>query len=132
MTRPGGIAIISTIFAEYVCRLIFYSSPAHEIPILWVKIISIICILVLALINALSTRLGAWVQNIFTAMKLLSLLAIGVVGVTMLAEHAVKVDNFHAAFHNSTSNPGNVALALYSALWSYDGWNTVNLGLYEV
>jgi len=127
VTRPGSTAIITTIFAEYVCRLIYYEHEAQNIPPLLVKFIAMVCIIVLALVNALSSKLGAMVQNIFTVMKLLSLLAIGIVATTMLAEHATKVDNFHEVFRNSTSNPGDVSLALYSALWAYDGWNNLNL-----
>ena len=31
-------------------------------------------------------------------------------------------DNFRNAFDGTTSSPGDVALALYSVMWSYFGW----------
>lgn len=39
-----------------------------------------------------------------------------------------KAHNFDGdVFSNSSSNPGNYALALFSALFAYDGWNNLNL-----
>ncbi|KAI9193602.1 amino acid/polyamine transporter I [Polychytrium aggregatum] len=127
-TRPGSIAIITMIFAEYVVRLIYYGHPGGVAPVWLTRLIAALCIAVLTLLNCLSTRLGTWVQNIFTSLKLVSLLVIGGIGCVILAEGASKSHNYdREPFQGSSTNPGDYALALYSALWAYDGWNNLNI-----
>ncbi|KAI9099281.1 amino acid permease-domain-containing protein [Phlyctochytrium arcticum] len=140
VTRPGSVAIITVICAEYTVRLILYAHPtAADDPPSWlVKLIAICVIAGLTTINCVSTKLGTRVQDIFTILKLLSLLIIGAIGVVKLAEVGVgaannsgkegESHNFHnkSIFQGSSDNAGDYALALYSALWAYDGWNNLN------
>ncbi|KAJ3223234.1 hypothetical protein HK099_001369 [Clydaea vesicula] len=133
VTRPGSIAIISMVFAEYLCRLIFFNRTHDAVPEWLVKLIAMTCIMTLTGINALSTKMGAFIQNLFTVLKLLSLFVIGITGVIFLMKHVTGKNSsathhdFAFSFNNSSENPGDYALALYSALWAYDGWNNLNL-----
>lgn len=44
----------------------------------------------------------------------------------VLAVFTGETENLRAPFEGSATNPGMIALALYSALFSYSGWDTLN------
>ncbi|KNC98850.1 uncharacterized protein SPPG_09310 [Spizellomyces punctatus DAOM BR117] len=141
VTRPGSVAIITVICAEYLVRLLLYANPsAADNPPMWlVKLIALLCIGGLTIVNCISTRLGTAVQDVFTVLKLVSLLVIGTIGLVKLGEAGIGVNknsgtngeshNFHhsSIFEGGSRNAGDYALALYSALWAYDGWNNLNM-----
>ncbi|KAJ3061711.1 hypothetical protein HDU98_002382, partial [Podochytrium sp. JEL0797] len=71
-----------------------------------------------------SNRLGTLVQDIFTVLKLLSLIFISGCGFVYLYDHPEYHDahNFsQAAWGRTSTRLGDYAIAFYSALWAYDG-----------
>ncbi|KAI8806182.1 amino acid permease-domain-containing protein [Cladochytrium replicatum] len=127
VTRPGSVAIITTIFAEYFVKMFYLNHPPSSAPSWLVKIVALTCVALLTWLNCISTKLGTVILDIFTVLKTIALIFIGIIGVALLAEGASRSHNYDNLFQNSSTNPGDYALALYSALWAYDGWNSLNL-----
>lgn len=130
LTRPASIAIVSTICADYVGKLI-YASQNDTIPQYSVKIIAICIISSLTLVNCLSTRLGNILQNACTIFKISSLVIIGIIGLNALGK-TKSVLTQSGVFTGSSTNAGDYALAMYSALWAYDGWYLFSFHFIEI
>jgi amino acid transporter len=85
------------------------------------KLFAALTVLLLTCINILSTRASTRFQDLFTFLKLTSLAWIAVIGLTATSE----ISSINA-FAGSSERPGEYTVALYSALWAYDGWNNLN------
>ncbi|XP_048225144.1 B(0,+)-type amino acid transporter 1 [Perognathus longimembris pacificus] len=119
--KPSSFAIICLSFAEYVCAA-FYSGC--QPPQVVVKCLAAAAILLITTLNALSVRLGSYIQNIFTAAKLVIVAIIIISGIVLLAQGNTK--NFENSFSGTQTSVGAISLAFYNGLWAYDGWNQLN------
>ncbi|ORY22660.1 amino acid transporter, partial [Neocallimastix californiae] len=121
--KPGSLSIICVVFADYLCKILFNDDQINDHLS---RIMAVLCLIIITIINCLSSKLSKWIQNIFTMLKLVALSIIGIIGLIVLITGPM-TDNFNNIFKDSSRSPGNYALALYSALWAYDGWNNLNL-----
>ncbi|OAV95275.1 hypothetical protein, variant [Puccinia triticina 1-1 BBBD Race 1] len=132
--KPGSAAIISIVGSEYLCRIFYHtafkaspSESAKAIPLVVTKIVAVLILLSIVAINGLFAKAGKHFPVILTLIKLLSLLAIIIMAIVRLAtgHHS---DNFqaHNIFKNTSSSPSDLASALYSGLWAFDGWDSGN------
>ncbi|XP_003416376.1 B(0,+)-type amino acid transporter 1 [Loxodonta africana] len=119
--KPTSFAIICLSFSEYVSAP-FY--PGCEPPQVVVKCLAAAAILLITTVNALSVRLGSYVQNFFTAAKLVIVAIIIISGLVLLAQGNTK--NFENSFEGTKISVGAISLAFYNGLWAYDGWNQLN------
>lgn len=74
----------------------------------------------LTAINCNNVKWATRVQDIFTGTKILALVIIVIAGMWVLASG--KTENFHNPMANTNPEPGFIALAFYSGLFSYSGW----------
>jgi len=132
--KPGSAAIISIVGSEYLCRILYHtafkaspSESARAIPMIVIKVVAILIMLSISAINGLSVKAGKHFQIILTIIKLLSLLAIILMALVRLAK-GQQSENFlpHNIFKNSSTSPSDLASALYSGLWAFDGWDSGN------
>lgn len=122
--KPGSGAIISIICAEYINDILFTLLAGGGDPPRWLtKIIAVLCAAGVSAIVAMSTRAATRINDVFTFTKIVTLLAITVIGFVWLGlghgTDAYKVN----PFAGSSLNGGTYAIALYSGLWAFDGWD---------
>ncbi|KAB0401673.1 hypothetical protein E2I00_018013, partial [Balaenoptera physalus] len=119
--KPSSFAIICLSFSEYVSAP-FYSGCNP--PQVVIKLLAAAAILLITTVNALSVRLGSYVQNVFTAAKMVIVVVIIISGLVLLAQGNTR--NFENSFEGTKLSLGAIGLAFYNGLWAYDGWNQLN------
>ncbi|KAL4630236.1 b(0,+)-type amino acid transporter 1-like [Arapaima gigas] len=119
--KPSSAAIIFLTFGEYAAAP-FY--PGCKPPLFLVKCLSAVGILLLLLVNGLSSRLARYLQNFFTAAKLLIIVVIVIAGIVLMLQG--NTENLTNAFEGASPSIGNLGLAFYNGMWAYDGWNQLN------
>ncbi|KAK4686405.1 hypothetical protein P7C73_g3718, partial [Tremellales sp. Uapishka_1] len=125
--KPGSSAIISLIFGEYVNRMVYHaisSDPEAVVPEWTFKITAIAVIIVVSVLNLVSPTMGTRSAVVVTIVKIISLLFVGILGVIALVRQGPGPAFTTATFiEGSSMNPGSYAIALYSGLWAFDGWD---------
>ncbi len=112
--RTGTIAILGFVFAEYVRRIIPYSNVT-------LRLVAASAILLLTLVNITGIRLGTYVQNLFTVLKIVALGALIFAGISLWTAHrTIAPDWTIPPLHLSTIEAMGVALVF--VLWTYGGW----------
>ncbi|CAF3601899.1 unnamed protein product [Rotaria sordida] len=120
--KPSGIAILILTFSQY-----FWSGIIEECELSeeLIKMTAIFAILMLININSISVSIANRLNIIFVICKVLTILTVIIIGVIRLGKGYTQ--NLQNGFDGTTKNPLGVALAFYSGLWAYDGWNSLNL-----
>ncbi|WP_226468954.1 APC family permease [Luteimonas panaciterrae] len=113
---PGSIAAVATTFADYLCK-------ALALPQFWIKPVAVGAIAFLVSVNLFGIRAGAWVQNLFTVLKLSVVALLVVVGLVLARGHLGGVLDTNLAHPVS---PGAFVSAIVPVLFAYGGFHYLN------
>jgi basic amino acid/polyamine antiporter, APA family len=113
---PGSVAAVATTFADYACR-------ATGLPGFWIKPLAMGAIMFIVGVNFFGIRAGAWMQNVFTVLKLAAITMLIVVGLGLAHGHFANVTTVDAAH---AVPPGAWIGALLPVLFAYGGFHYLN------
>lgn len=123
--KPSIVSIISLIFGTYVVEP-FFGDCAEEYTSVPIKLFAALSILIIAAINLYSVKGASFVQNFFTAAKLLALVIIILVGFVQLIKGQTEHLEPANSFEGSATNIFKYSIAFYQGLWAYESWNQLN------
>ncbi|EEQ32567.1 hypothetical protein McanMca71_004071 [Microsporum canis] len=129
--KPGSNAIISIIFGEYIVEAIVGTGVDSVNP--WIaKGVALAGVMIVTMLNCISTKLGTRIGNLFMFFKFIALLAVTVIGIVAAItglsydgnpNKEWKTKNW---FEGTSTSISSWAVALYSGLWAFDGWENTN------
>ena len=126
--RAAATGAIALTFADYLFRLAGLPRvPPYDTYAHWAAAGAIV---VVAAVNALGVRWGAWVQNVTTVAKYGGLLVVVVLALAL--ELPRTGGHFVPAVPAGSLAVGPFGLALVSVLWAFDGWADLSFVAGEV
>jgi len=135
--KPGSAAIIAIIFGEYMVRAIVGAEAVHINT--WInKAVALAGLILVTLLNCISTKLGTLSADIFMFLKFVALLGVTVTGIVVAATgfswtgSANEDWKTHGWFDGTSTNLSQWAVALYAGLWAFDGWDNVRPPRYRL
>lgn len=119
ISKPGSLLMVTYTFSEYFIKL-FYPSPC-EVSDSLLKMVAAVFILIVTLLNLWSIRVTTATIQIFWYAKVFALTVVCIAGLVQVANG--NTANFANAFEGSSTSWTSYSVALYTGMWSYDGWN---------
>lgn len=123
LTRSSaGTAVIAITFGQYLLQLII---PDCEVPALAARFLAAALICFLMWVNCVNVKWVTKMQNVFTVTKIGALLVIILAGIWRLGEG--HVEHYRSPWTGTRTELAPLATAFYQSLFSYTGWDFLNL-----
>lgn len=141
MIMGGGIAALAVGFSEYLGH--FFPSLSNQSVLFGFtigglsyqlstgQVVALALILLLSAVNYFGVRSGLFVQNLFTVFRLGSLVVLLVFGWLIGKKAGLPHPGMFLDFRGGMPL-SSFGLALFAALWTYDGWYAVNCTAEEI
>ncbi|KAH0563946.1 large neutral amino acids transporter small subunit 1 [Cotesia glomerata] len=118
---PTGNAITALTFAIYILKPFWPDcEPNYEA----VRLLAAVVTCLLTAINCYNVKWATRIQDIFTGTKIFALIVI--IGAGFWHLFAIGPENLINPMGGTNASPGYIAVAVYSGLFSYSGWNYLN------
>nr|XP_034981572.1 solute carrier family 7 member 13 [Zootoca vivipara] len=122
--KPASNAARALLFAEYATKPFYGECP---VPDVLKKCLALAVLWCLGILNGRSVKMAAWVQTVFTVLKMMALSVIAVGGIVLLIRgRKENVARFENAFGSEIPDAAQVAEAFYQGLYAYGGWWSLN------
>ncbi|NXC57553.1 S7A13 protein, partial [Aleadryas rufinucha] len=123
-TKPASNAARALLFAEYATQPFYGICPAPDVL---KKCLALAVLWSLGILNGLSVKMAAWVQTVFTLLKMMALSVIAVGGIVLLvARQKESLARFEDMFGSEIPNVSQIAEAFFQGLYAYGGWWSLN------
>ncbi|KAI6075020.1 Solute carrier family 7 member 13 [Aix galericulata] len=123
-TKPASNAARALLFAEYATQPFYGICPAPEVL---KKCLALAVLWSLGILNGRSVKMAAWVQTVFTLLKMMALSVIAVSGIVLLAGGRKEtLARFEDMFSSEMPNVSQIAEAFFQGLYAYGGWWSLN------
>jgi APA family basic amino acid/polyamine antiporter len=129
IAKPGSVATIATGIVRILgtfAVLGFLNETAVQIPlaITYGQLVAIAAASLITWLNYVGIKKAGEFQLVFTVLKVVMILGVGVVGFTAASG---TWRNFNTRYAGATGGIAGFMAALVAALWAYDGWNDLNM-----
>ncbi|NWI82234.1 S7A13 protein, partial [Dryoscopus gambensis] len=123
-TKPASNAARALLFAEYATQPFYGICPAPDVL---KKCLALAILWSLGILNGLSVKMAAWVQTVFTLLKMTALSVIAIGGIVLLVTRQKEsLARFEDMFGSEIPNASQVAEAFFQGLYAYGGWWSLN------
>ncbi|XP_008942435.1 PREDICTED: solute carrier family 7 member 13-like [Merops nubicus] len=123
-TKPASNAARALLFAEYATQPFYGVCPAPEVL---KKCLALAALWSLGILNGHSIKMAAWVQTVFTLLKMVALSVIAIGGIVLLAGgRKESLARFEDTFSSEVPDASQVAEAFFQGLYAYGGWWSLN------
>jgi basic amino acid/polyamine antiporter, APA family len=132
VAKPASIATITTGLVrilEMFSAFTFLANRIHGIPFTYGQFFAIVATIVISGVNYVGVKRAGDFQVVFTALKVVIIVGIVVVG---FSDRAGSWSNFATTFTGAKGGIAGFMAALVAALWAYDGWNDLNMVAGEI
>jgi basic amino acid/polyamine antiporter, APA family len=131
VVKPTSLAAISTGVVRILANfpsLSFLAVRAGNVPVTWGQLVAMGFVIFVSLVNYVGVRRAGNFQLVFTALKIVLIVAISVLAFSAHGSWA----HFAQRYPDATGGIAGFFAALAAALWAYDGWSDLNMVAEEV
>lgn len=106
----------------------FTGDTEAKVPEWTFRITALLAVVLVSALNVISAKSGAHSAVVFTTIKIGSLIFVAILGLLYYARHGPGGLSGNI-FAGSSKNPSSYAIALYSGLWAFDGWDQCSVSV---